>query len=97
MSKGTVDWENSISCLKSFSLFFSVSFFESLSSPIKAFEGRFCGLKVKATATTGPNHGPRPASSTQILYFLSAIKKISIMDWVYKKVLLIQEVLLMNE
>ena len=61
------------------SLFFSVSFFESLSPSISSPKG-----SITAAATTGPQRGPRPASSTPqtklypLYYFLIYIKFLSL-------------------
>jgi len=62
--------ENCINFVNNSSLFFSVSFFESLSSQRKlASKGLFL-LKVRLHATTGQSQGHLPASSIQILYIV---------------------------
>jgi hypothetical protein len=61
--------ENSINSLKIFSLFFSLSFLESVIFSRNFLLGRLFGAKHKAQATTGPSQGHLPASSIQILYF----------------------------
>jgi hypothetical protein len=66
--------ESSINSLNISSLFFSLSFFESVIFSRNFLFGKLFGTKVKAQATTGQSQGHLPASSIQILYFNFFIK-----------------------